>query len=890
MADIENGRCHAERAPLPSPPLFQQGTLVLQTHDIGWLITGCFTLVSAVVSFWLIDRHLQWYTNKAEQRYIVRILLMVPIYAVVSFASYLFWNHSTPLLLLRDCYESTVLTSFFYLLLLYLSHDPEEQKEIFRKLGLSRDHDRELRRRGQPPKKWMFPLGSIKWKPIDGLYFFQLMKWGVLQYCVIRPTTTLIAIILDDVGLYCEDSWSPGWGYLYITVIVSVSVTIAMYCLLQLYMSVSTLLKPQKPLLKLFAVKAVVFLTFWQASGLSLLTTFGVVKDTPYMTADNIITGIAAIAETFEMMIFAILHIFAFSYKPYYAPPNSTKRLPSLVHAFNFRETLDEVWAGARYMWHKYRGRETDVQARRQAALENVFGQSRLQIHKTSIKHDRPARDSDVEKGLAVEVEVEETVHVGQERQWLGVGDNYAYSLAYQSRHQEEKSEGLGDQIERELAKRGHPLPDPDQDAVQEPLHRKRSSWWRNAFARLSQSEHPPEPSTSTGLTDVDRGRPRQRPREFRRMAGRKLSQVDTLDETYDDPPPSSAIRTYRESKSRKSRSSPAPDKTSASPETSPLLHTVFSGPVSPISLPRPAEISAAPPSPPPLSLASSDSLLARVFSPGTETSHSNNTEILTAGATSSQSHRSRLQLSAEPVLVPRTILTQSPVILPAPAPRRHTLGMTHDVPRTADPGPSIDLSDSPPRPSRSHHRDSAFYSKSTSRSSRSRPHHLSGRGDMVADPHQSTSVPKPSRLRRDQIVLPAPLAPSATRRTPRHSEYPQDRLSLSPPTRMPQSLGDHAAKRASRRATLPAELDPSRDLPAAAPYSPTEGASAHPLRRHGATRGKGRRYTDTSLQPPLRQDSISPTRKPATPIDFTPGSNTRLPPVNSFSNIPQRT
>lgn len=47
---------------------------------------------------------------------------------------WLLQNHSTPLLLLRDCYESTVLTSFFYLLLLYLSPDPEEQKEIFRKV------------------------------------------------------------------------------------------------------------------------------------------------------------------------------------------------------------------------------------------------------------------------------------------------------------------------------------------------------------------------------------------------------------------------------------------------------------------------------------------------------------------------------------------------------------------------------------------------------------------------------------------------------------------------------------------------------------------------------------------------------------------------------------
>lgn len=43
-------------------------------------------------------------------------------------------NHSTALLLIRDCYESIVLTSFFYLLLNYISHDTEEQKEVFRRV------------------------------------------------------------------------------------------------------------------------------------------------------------------------------------------------------------------------------------------------------------------------------------------------------------------------------------------------------------------------------------------------------------------------------------------------------------------------------------------------------------------------------------------------------------------------------------------------------------------------------------------------------------------------------------------------------------------------------------------------------------------------------------
>lgn len=108
---------------------------------------------------------------------------MVPIYALTSFASYVFWvrenpdkyrsvteprigqNHSTPLILLRDCYEGVVVTSFFYLLLAYLSPNPDEQKDIFRLNGLSHENDRQRKRRGLKPRKWVFPLGFVKTRP-----------------------------------------------------------------------------------------------------------------------------------------------------------------------------------------------------------------------------------------------------------------------------------------------------------------------------------------------------------------------------------------------------------------------------------------------------------------------------------------------------------------------------------------------------------------------------------------------------------------------------------------------------------------------------------------------------------------------------------------------------
>ncbi|KAJ7209681.1 organic solute transporter Ostalpha-domain-containing protein, partial [Mycena pura] len=492
-----NASCPVETSPSP-PSLFQNGNLVFQAHHVGWIVASFFTAIAVVTSFWLVNKHLQWYTNKREQRQIVRLLFMVPIYAMISLASYFFWNHSTPLLLIRDAYESTVLTAFFYLLLTYLSPNPEDQRTIFRKVGLSRAADAQARAKGEEPKKWMFPLGFIKSKPADGLYFLQMMKWGVLQYCVIRPTTTLAAVTLNYIGWYCDGSWSPRWGYVYITVIVSVSVSIAMYCLIQLYMPIAVYLAPHKPLLKLFSVKAVVFLTFWQATFLSALSLFGVVKDTTYMTADDINIGIAALLETFEMMLFAFLHLKAFSYKPYRPfhdpkskapPPTPTPRLRSLGHAFDFRETFREIRVGWIYILDKMHGREPkpDIGARRIAHFESAFERPRPSNLPTSKALDETGQN-DVEKGLlspsgTPREYVEHTP-------WLRLPD-------YRRR---EKSEGLEAQIQNELELRGygsnipgrgHIGPPPNVDSA--PGHKTQRSWWRSMYSRVSQSANEAE-------------------------------------------------------------------------------------------------------------------------------------------------------------------------------------------------------------------------------------------------------------------------------------------------------------------------------------------------------------------------------------------------------------
>lgn len=54
--------------------------------------------------------HLRWNTNPAEQRWIIRILFIVPIYALHSWVSLLFFNNEhyyVYFFTIRDCYEGT---------------------------------------------------------------------------------------------------------------------------------------------------------------------------------------------------------------------------------------------------------------------------------------------------------------------------------------------------------------------------------------------------------------------------------------------------------------------------------------------------------------------------------------------------------------------------------------------------------------------------------------------------------------------------------------------------------------------------------------------------------------------------------------------------------------
>lgn len=154
-------------------------------------------------------------TKPSEQRHIIRIVAMIPVYSIISFLSYRFYKEAIYYETIRDCYEAFVLYSFFILLLTYLGDDTPSQRS-----KMTATEKRQL----------PFPLSCYFYNPLGDM-FLHKMKWGILQYVVIKPTVALVSCVLHYYELLCPASYSWHFGNVYLTSINFVSASVSLYCL-----------------------------------------------------------------------------------------------------------------------------------------------------------------------------------------------------------------------------------------------------------------------------------------------------------------------------------------------------------------------------------------------------------------------------------------------------------------------------------------------------------------------------------------------------------------------------------------------------------------------------------------------------------------------------------
>ncbi|KAG1828261.1 DUF300-domain-containing protein [Suillus variegatus] len=282
---------------------WSSGNLNWDQHRIGWAIAGGCAVLTVIISMISVLRHCRHYTKPNEQRQILRILYMPPVYAVISFFSYRYFRSYTYYSLIEVSYEAVTLSAFLLLLI-----------EFVAATATDGDATKAIERKDKRPLP--IPFCCWRYRPTKP-YFMYTVKWSVLQYVIIRPAVSIAGIVCQIYNVLCESGpYSIYFANVYLEVVDCVSISVALYGLLLFYGLTKEELVGRRPLAKFLCIKLIVVFTFYQSFIFSALEG-RVIKATEYWTAGNIADGLNALAICIEMVFFSLLMMWAYTVDEY---------------------------------------------------------------------------------------------------------------------------------------------------------------------------------------------------------------------------------------------------------------------------------------------------------------------------------------------------------------------------------------------------------------------------------------------------------------------------------------------------------------------------------------------------------------------------------------------
>ncbi|OAX81093.1 hypothetical protein ACJ72_04567 [Emergomyces africanus] len=310
------------------------------------IIAGVASLVAtfiSLISIWLQTKN---YRKPLLQRYVVRILLMVPIYSISSWVSIVSLKASAFIVPIRDIYEAFTIYTFFQLLINLVGGE---------RALIVMTH-------GRAPVQHAWPLNHCLRKvDISDPHTFLAIKRGILQYAWLKPILALVSIIMKATGTYQEGYLGLSSGYLWTGIIYNLSVTISLYSLAMFWVCMHDDLKPFRPVPKFLCVKLIIFASYWQGFFLSILQWLGALPNgLAGYSPDNLAAAIQDSLICFEMPIFAVTHWYAFSWHDYADPYVSAARMPvkfAIRDAFGIRDLIQdtkETFRGENYQYRKF--------------------------------------------------------------------------------------------------------------------------------------------------------------------------------------------------------------------------------------------------------------------------------------------------------------------------------------------------------------------------------------------------------------------------------------------------------------------------------------------------------------------------------------------------------
>lgn len=360
--------------------------LFLQTAT-AHLLAATFVWAAIINSCHHIYQHLRFYTLPSEQRCIVRILFIVPIFGFDSWLSLFFLDRSSYVYFdsIRDWYEAFVIYNFMSLCYEYLGGESNIMSEI----------------RGKPIQtSWYYGTCFFKGRTYT-IGFLRFCKQATLQFCIIKPFMSALTLILQASGRYKDGDYSLGSSYFYITMVYNLSVSLALYGLILFYQATKDLLSPYEPVWKFLSVKSIIFMSFWQGVMLAILEKIGVLK--PY-TVDAVAGSAAAGYQNFiiciEMFFASIALRYAFPYQ-IYSYGNSHRSVTMQSISSSLKETINprDIMTDAIHNFHPQYQQYTQYQSNGQGQRS----QSSNESNDSHQKRDQAERKGKLKESASIE-------------------------------------------------------------------------------------------------------------------------------------------------------------------------------------------------------------------------------------------------------------------------------------------------------------------------------------------------------------------------------------------------------------------------------------------------------------------------------------------------------
>ncbi|KEG10027.1 putative transmembrane protein 184A [Trypanosoma grayi] len=173
-----------------------------------------------------------------------------------------------------------------------------------------------------------------------------LWKLFLTQYMIVNPLLTLVTVPLYFNGYYHDGFFYVKDFYPYFALVRTISVTFALTALVYFYFATKAYMQVYSPTVKFLAIKAVVFLTFWQGVLLSVLVFYNVIPDTHLFSAKEFAAALQNILICLEMYVVSIAHRWVFNDDIYLRSSNGQRlrlHIWAIRHVLSISDVIDEA-------------------------------------------------------------------------------------------------------------------------------------------------------------------------------------------------------------------------------------------------------------------------------------------------------------------------------------------------------------------------------------------------------------------------------------------------------------------------------------------------------------------------------------------------------------------